>query len=135
MGIVQRDEAVVDVVQECFPELEQLAKDVVANISDSRSCAISWSSSVVLPTVLNRHVRYSLLSRNDQILGAMMALSRFRMNMSGGNANLSKVLMALALENLRVLGPACKFTITFTQRTVGDVLRLLIGKLMVSYRR
>ncbi len=33
-GIAQMRQAVVDVVQECFPELEQLAKDVVANISD-----------------------------------------------------------------------------------------------------
>ncbi len=27
-------QAIVDIVQDCFPELEQLAKDVVANITD-----------------------------------------------------------------------------------------------------
>lgn len=33
-GVVQMCQAVVDVVQECFPELTQLAKDVVAPITD-----------------------------------------------------------------------------------------------------
>ena len=33
-GIGQMRQAVVDVVQECCPELAQLAKDVVANITD-----------------------------------------------------------------------------------------------------
>jgi predicted transposase YdaD len=51
-GLVQLRQAVVDVVQECFPELAELAKDVVANISDLtqlRHLLVKLSSSAHSP--------------------------------------------------------------------------------------
>jgi hypothetical protein len=51
-GLAQMRQAVVDIVQDCFPELEQLAKDVVANITDLtqlRHLLVKLSSSAHSP--------------------------------------------------------------------------------------